>query len=70
MLLCLLLVSFYVCPGLGLNYMQDLGVEDTSKDLDKLSAERNLTKKMRVTGESSMQTLKSTGREGISRGTM
>ena len=38
--------------------------------LIKPNAERNLTKKIRVASESSMHTLKSTGREGISRGTM
>ena len=33
--------------------------------LIKTSAERNLTKKIKVVGESSMHTLKSTGREGV-----
>ena len=43
-LLCLLVVCCYVCPGLGLNSMRDLGVEETPNGLDKPSAERNLTK--------------------------
>ena len=43
-LLCLLVVCCYVCPGLGLNYMQDLGVEETLNGLDKPSEERNLSK--------------------------
>ena len=42
-------VSFVVCcdvhPGLVLNSMQDLGVEETPNGLDKPSAERNLTKR-------------------------
>ena len=43
-LMCLLVVYCYVCPGLGLNCMQDLGVVETPNGLDKPSAERNLTK--------------------------
>ena len=34
----------YVCPGLGLKCMRDLGVEETPNGLDKPSEERNLTK--------------------------
>ena len=34
-----------VHPGLGLNYMQDLGVEEMPNRLDKPSAERNLMKR-------------------------
>ena len=45
MLLCLLVVCCDVHPGLGLNCMQDLGVEEKSNGLDKPSAERNLTKR-------------------------
>ena len=43
-LMFLLVVCFYVCPHLGLNYMQDLGLEETSNWIDKPSEERNLTK--------------------------
>ena len=43
-LLCLIVVCCYVCLGLGLNCMQDLGMEETSNWLDKHSDERNLTK--------------------------
>ena len=43
-LLCLLMVCFYVFPGLRLNYMQDLGVEETPNWIDKPSEDRNLTK--------------------------
>ena len=42
-LLCLLVVCCYVCSGLGLNCMQDLGVEEMLNWLDKPSEERNLT---------------------------
>ena len=35
----------YLNPGLGVNYMQELGVEETSNGLDKPSEERNLTKR-------------------------
>ena len=59
------MVCCYVCPGLGLNSMQDLGLEDTLNGLDKHSVERNLTKKIRVVGESSMHTLKSSVMEDI-----
>ena len=45
MLLCLPMVCSDVHPGLGLNCMQDLGVEETSNGLDKASVERNLTKR-------------------------
>ena len=34
----------YVCPGLGLNCMHNLGVEEMPNWLDKHSEERNLTK--------------------------
>ena len=34
----------YVYPDLGLNCMQDLGVEEMLNGLDKPSVERNLTK--------------------------
>ena len=44
MLLCLLVVCCDVYPGLGLNCMQDSGVEETPNGIDKPSAERNLTK--------------------------
>ena len=44
-LLCLLVVCCDVHPGLGMNWMQDLGVEETSNGLDKPSAERKLTKR-------------------------
>ena len=57
-------------PWLGLKGMQYLGVVETSNGLEKPSAETNLTKKIRVVGESTMHILKSTRREGISRGTM
>ena len=42
--MCLLVVCCDVHPDLGLNYMQDLGVEETPNGIDKPSAERNLTK--------------------------
>ena len=64
------MVGCVVYPGLGLNYMQDLGVEETSNGLGKFSEERTLTKNIRVVGESSMHTLKRTGKEGIDRGTV
>ena len=38
-------VCCYVCPGLGLNSMEDLGVEEMLNGIDKYSAERNLTKR-------------------------
>ena len=44
-LLCLLVVCCYVCSSLGLNYMQDLGVEETLNWIDKPSGERKLTKR-------------------------
>ena len=43
-LLCLFVVCCYVCPGLDLNCMKDLGVEETPNWLDKPSEERKLTK--------------------------
>ena len=43
-LLCYLVVCCYVCPGLSLNCMQDLGVEEMSNGIDKTSVERNFTK--------------------------
>ena len=54
-----------VHPVLGLNYMQDLGVEEMPNGIDKPSVERKLTKKIRVVGESSMHALKRARREGI-----
>ena len=42
---CLLVVCCYVCPGLGMNCMHDLGVEETLNEFDKPSEERNLTKR-------------------------
>ena len=44
MLLCMPVVCFDVHPSLVLNYMQELGVEETSNGIDKPSEERNLTK--------------------------
>ena len=44
-MLCLLMVCCYVCPGLGLNYIQDLGVEETLNGIEKGSVERNLMKR-------------------------
>ena len=44
-LLCLLVVCCYVCPGLGLDRMQELGVEETMNLLAKPSEERNPTKR-------------------------
>ena len=44
-LLCHLVVCCYVYPGLSLNCMQDLGVEEAHNWLDKLTEERNLTKR-------------------------
>ena len=44
-LLCILVVCCYVFPSLGVNNMQDLGVEDMLNGLDKPSEERNLTKR-------------------------
>ena len=43
-LLCLLVVCCDVHPGLGMNCMQDLRVEEMPNGLDKPSEERNLTK--------------------------
>ena len=45
MFLCLPMVCCNVHLGLGLNCMQDLGVEYMRNGLDKPSAERNLTKR-------------------------
>ena len=45
MLLSTLVVCCDVCPGLGLNSMQDLGVEEMPNGFDKHSEERNLTKR-------------------------
>ena len=44
-LLSTLVVCCDVFPGLGLNSMQDLGVEETSNGIDKPSEDRNLTKR-------------------------
>ena len=63
MLLCLHCV---VHPGLGLNYMQYLGVEDMYNVLDKPSVEPH--NNIRVAGEYALHILKRTGREGVSRG--
>ena len=53
-----------VHPGSVLSYIQDLGMGETQKVLDKPSVEpRN---KIRVVGKPSMHILKSTGREGVS----
>ena len=41
----LLVVSCYVCLVLGLNCMQDIGVEETLNWLDKPSEDNNLTKR-------------------------
>ena len=43
-LLCYLVVCCYACLGLGLNCMQDLGVEEMGNGLNKPSEERNLAK--------------------------
>ena len=43
-LLSYLVVCCYVYPGLGLNCMKDLGVEEMLNGLDKPSEERNLMK--------------------------
>ena len=64
MLLFLPLVCCDVHPSLGLNYMQDLGVEETCNVLDKTSVE--LHNKIRVLSESTLHILKSTRREGVS----
>ena len=45
MLLGLPVICYDVHPGLGLNCMQDLGVEETRNGIDKPSAERNLIKR-------------------------
>ena len=45
MLLCIPMVRCDVHPGLGLNYMQDLGVEEMRNGLDKPSVERKLMKR-------------------------
>ena len=42
--LCHLVIFSYVYPGLGLDSMQDLRVEEAHNWLDKPSEERNLTK--------------------------
>ena len=52
-----------VHPGLGLNYVQYLGMGETQSVLDKPSVEPH--NKIRVVGEPAMHILKSTGREGI-----
>ena len=44
-LLCLPVVCCDVHPGLGLNSMQDLGVEETPNGLDKTNVERDLMKR-------------------------
>ena len=45
----MLLIYHVVCCdvylGLGMNSMQDLGVEETPNGIDKISEERNLTKR-------------------------
>ena len=50
--------------GLGLNYVQDLGVGETQNVLDKPSVEPH--SKVRVAGEPAMHILKRIGREGVS----
>ena len=61
--LCLLLCA-------SLFWFELLGVEEAQNWLDKPSEERNLTDISRGVGKSSMQTLKSTGREGMTRRTV
>ena len=63
MLLCFPMVCCVVHPGLGMNCMQDLGVEEMYNVLDKLGVEPH--NKIRVDGEPTMHILKSIGREGI-----
>ena len=67
-LLCFPMVCYVVHLSLGLNCMQDLGVEETLNVLDKPSVEPH--NKIRVDGESTLHILKRTGREGVARGTM
>ena len=52
-----------VHPGLGLNYVQYLGMGETQSVLDKPSVEPH--NKIRVVGEPAMHILKNTGREGV-----
>ena len=51
-------------PGSGLNYVQDLGMGETSNVLDKPSVVHY--NKIRVAGQPAMHILKSIGREGVS----
>ena len=44
MLVCLPMVCYDVHPSLGLNSMQDLGVEEIRNGIDKPSEKRNITK--------------------------
>ena len=55
-------------PGLGINCMQYLGVEEMRNGLDKPSVKPH--NKIRVAGKSALHILKSTGREGVARGTV
>ena len=55
-------------PGLGLNYIQVLGVEEIRNKLDKPSVEPH--NKIRVASKSTLHILKRIGIEGITRGTV
>ena len=55
-------------PGLGLRYVQDLGMGETYNMLDKPGVEPH--NKIRVAGKPAMHILKSTRREGVARGTV
>ena len=57
------MVFYVVHPGLGLNCMQDLRVEETLNVLDKTSVEPH--NKIRVAGKTAMHILKSIGMEGV-----
>ena len=57
-----------VHPGSGLSYVQHLGMGETYKGLDKPSVEPH--DKIRVAGKPARHILKSTGREGVARGTV
>ena len=63
MLLCLPLACCDVHPGFGLNYIQELGVEEHRNVLDKTSVEPH--NKIKVASEYTMHILKTTGREGV-----
>ena len=57
------MVCCVVHLGLGLNCMQDLGVEEMYNVLDKPSVEHH--NKIRVAGEYALHILNSTAREGV-----